>query len=578
MSEHTSALSLFSNLRIGSKIATGFAAILLVLAVSSVLAWLAFGRVATAVDSYTELVATAGIYQEIELVATQFRGHAREYIASDNEDTAAAATKEATALRELIANGLARVTNPERRALVQDMAKQAEAYGAVFAKVHDLNLEQTKLETGVLDVVGGQMTDGFNAMVVGATKAGNTETVALAADGRRMSLLARLDVNKRLRQSDEAAAKSAEQQFDGMRQTLAQLDIATKATDLNATVATVTKLIDSYQAAFRRAVSLSAEQVVLVSGTGRQAGDALMADADKAKASNHAAQTTTEHEALAVLERGTMLVLVLGLVGLAVGVGLAWLIGRGIAGPVVRMCVAMRALAGGDKTVEVPGVGRKDEVGQMADTVAVFKHNMIEADRLREETERLKVAAETERKKGMLHLADTFEAGIKGVVNSVASQATEMQSSAQAMTHTAEQATHQATAVAASVEEASANVQTVASSAEELSASVREIGQQVEHSSKISSQAVIEADKTNITVEGLAKTAQRIGDVVQLIETIAGQTNLPPLVFRISCYIRCLGRSLVIPAKPRAAAGIRLAARGIGRVPPVAEQQCALGP
>ena len=540
MSEHTSALSLFSNLRIGSKIATGFAAILLVLAVSSVLAWLAFGRVATAVDSYTELVATAGINQEIELVATQFRGHAREYIASDNEDTAAAATKEATALRELIANGLARVTNPERRALVQDMAKQAEAYGAVFAKVHDLNLELTKLETGVLDVVGGQMTDGFYAMVVGATKAGNTETVALAADGRRMSLLARLDVNKRLRQSDEAAAKSAEQQFDGMRQTLAQLDIATKATDLNATVATVTKLIDSYQAAFRRAVSLSAEQVVLVSGTGRQAGDALMADADKAKASNHAAQTTTEHEALAVLERGTMLVLVLGLVGLAVGVGLAWLIGRGIAGPVVRMCVAMRALAGGDKTVEVPGVGRKDEVGQMADTVAVFKHNMIEADRLREETERLKVAAETERKKGMLHLADTFEAGIKGVVNSVASQATEMQSSAQAMTHTAEQATHQATAVAASVEEASANVQTVASSAEELSASVREIGQQVEHSSKISSQAVIEADKTNITVEGLAKTAQRIGDVVQLIETIAGQTNLPPLVFIISCYIRCL--------------------------------------
>ena len=205
---------------------------------------------------------------------------------------------------------------------------------------------------------------------------------------------------------------------------------------------------------------------------------------------------------------------------------LAWLIGRGISGPVVRMCAAMRALAGGDKTVEIPGVGRKDEVGQMADTVAVFKNNMIEADRLREETERLKVAAEADRKTGMLRLADNFEAGIKGVVNSVASQATEMQSSAEAMTHTAEQATSQATAVAASVEEASADVQTVASSAEELSASVREIGQQVEHSSKIAGQAVIEADKTNTTVEGLAKTAQRIGDVVQLIETIAGQTNL----------------------------------------------------
>ena len=141
---------------------------------------------------------------------------------------------------------------------------------------------------------------------------------------------------------------------------------------------------------------------------------------------------------------------------------LAWLIGRGISRPVVRMCAAMRALASGDKTVEIPGVGRKDEIGQMADTVAVFKDNMIEADRLREENERHKAEAEAERKTGMLRLADTFEAGIKGVVNSVASQATEMQSAAQAMTHTAEQATQQATAVAASVEQASANVQTVA--------------------------------------------------------------------------------------------------------------------
>ena len=257
MSEHTSALSLFSNLRIGSKIATGFAAILLVLAVSSVLAWLAFGRVATAVDSYTELVATSGIYQEIDLVATQYpRPCPRVSSLPTTRIPPRRRPRRRTALRELIAKGLARVTNPERHALLQDMAKQAEAYSAVFAKVHDLNLEQTKLETGVLDVVGGQMTDGFNAMVVGATKAGNTETVALAADGRRMSLLAQLDVNKRLRQSDEAAAKSAEQQFDGMRQTLAQLDAATKGTDLNATVATVTKLIDSYQAAFRRAASL----------------------------------------------------------------------------------------------------------------------------------------------------------------------------------------------------------------------------------------------------------------------------------------------------------------------------------
>ena len=214
-------------------------------------------------------------------------------------------------------------------------------------------------------------------------------------------------------------------------------------------------------------------------------------------------------------------------VAIAVTVALALWIGlTRISRPIARLTTVMEAFAQNNLSAEIPGLTRGDELGQMARTIEVFKKNAIEMEDLRKETERNKASAETERKTGMLRLADNFEAGIKGVVNSVASQATEMQSSAQAMTQTAEQATQQATAVAASVEQASANVQTVASSAEELSASVREIGQQVEHSSKIASEAVVEADKTNATVEGLAKAAQRIGDVVQLIETIAGQTNL----------------------------------------------------
>jgi methyl-accepting chemotaxis protein len=266
--------------------------------------------------------------------------------------------------------------------------------------------------------------------------------------------------------------------------------------------------------------------LTLLNGPMREAGEALSADAGKAKDANLADQATTEQQALATIASGDSRVAVLGVAGLAIGIVLAWFIGRGISQPVVRMCVAMRALAEGDKTIEILGVGRKDEIGQMAGTVQVFKDGMIEADRLREANERQRQEAEAERKTGMLKLAETFESGIKGVVNSVASQATEMQAAAQAMSHTAETATQQATAVAASVEEASANVQTVATAAEELSASVLEIGRQVDQSSKIAGQAVAEADRTNETVEGLDRSAQRIGEVVQLIETIAGQTNL----------------------------------------------------
>jgi methyl-accepting chemotaxis protein len=216
-----------------------------------------------------------------------------------------------------------------------------------------------------------------------------------------------------------------------------------------------------------------------------------------------------------------------GILGITfiVSLGATWLLVRMVAVPIRRMTDTMRSLASGDKSVEIPGVGRKDEIGQMADAVTVFKNNMIEAERLAAEQ-----AADNEvklrRAQTVDELTKGFESKVGHVVGTLSSAATEMQSSAQAMSHTAEQATQQATAVAASVEEASANVQTVASSAEELSTSVLEIGRQVEQSSKIASQAVIEADKTNATVEGLAKTAQRIGEVVQLIETIASQTNL----------------------------------------------------
>ena len=526
MNSRSTTLSLISDRTIGTKVAAGFAIVLFILAVSSVLAWLAFGRASGTLGDYTGLVTNSAIFRDIDLKVTQYRGHVREYVFSNDEATAATAVKDGEGLRQLIASGLAKVTRPEPHRLLEDMSKQAATYAANFERVHAMNLEQVKLEADVLDPVGEQMTDGFTAIITGANKAGLADLLPLAIEGRRLSLMARLDVNKRLGRHDEAAAKSAAQTFEALRHTLAQIDSATKGTDVNAPAAAETKLIDTYQAAFTRAASLDADQIALVNGAMAQAGTTLTEDAVKAKDLNLGYQATTEKVAQSVTANGETLVMWLGLAGLAAGAVLAWLIGRGISRPVVAMCAAMRALAGGDKTVEIPGVGRMDEIGQMADTVAVFKNNMIEADRLRDETERHKAEAEKERKTGMLRLADNFEAGIKGVVNSVASQATEMQSSAEAMTHTAEQATHQATAVAASVEQASANVQTVASSAEELSASVREIGQQVEHSSKIAGEAVIEADKTNATVEGLAKAAQRIGDVVQLIETIAGQTNL----------------------------------------------------
>ena len=239
---------------------------------------------------------------------------------------------------------------------------------------------------------------------------------------------------------------------------------------------------------------------------------------NKAAAFMQGAQSTRDHTVLLnlLLLGGAVL---LGAVASVVAT-------RSITRPLAALRACMAALADGRNDVAVAGLGRRDEVGEMAQAVEVFRRNAVEMDRMRNEQSAQEQRAAEERRAGMHQLADTFEAGIKVVVGSVAAQAAQMQCSAQALNLTAEHATQQATAVAASVEQASASVQTVASSAEELSASVLEIGRQVEQSSKIAGQAVTEADRTNATVEGLSRTAQRIGDVVQLIETIAGQTDL----------------------------------------------------
>jgi methyl-accepting chemotaxis protein len=216
------------------------------------------------------------------------------------------------------------------------------------------------------------------------------------------------------------------------------------------------------------------------------------------------------------------------LVGLALVlvVGMFVLLGRSIVHPIKGMTVAMRKIAGGETSTAIPAQERHDEVGAMAQSVQVFKDNMIEAARLRGEQDVLKAQADAERKQLLSRMADNFESGVRASLDTLAGAATEMQATSKSMSATAGEASHQATSVAVVAEQASANVQTVAAATEELSSSVSEIGRQVTQSTAIAGQAVAEANRTNVTVQGLSAAAQKIGDVVKLISDIASQTNL----------------------------------------------------
>ncbi|MCR6735753.1 MAG: cache domain-containing protein [Afipia sp.] len=212
--------------------------------------------------------------------------------------------------------------------------------------------------------------------------------------------------------------------------------------------------------------------------------------------------------------------------GLLLVVGMSLLLSRSIVKPIVDMTGAMRKISEGDVSIGVPAQDRRDEVGAMAQSVQVFKDNMIEAARLRAEQDELKGQSESEKKNLLRKMADDFEQGVRQSLDTLTGAATEMRATSQSMSATAEETSHQATTVAAVAEQASANVQTVAAATEQLSSSVSEIGRQVAESTKIAGQAVEQANRTNVTVQGLSAAAQKIGAVVKLISDIASQTNL----------------------------------------------------
>ncbi len=211
---------------------------------------------------------------------------------------------------------------------------------------------------------------------------------------------------------------------------------------------------------------------------------------------------------------------------LVLGTVLAWLIGASVSGPIRRMTARMQSLAAGQLDETIPGGESRDEIGKMAGAVQVFKDSMIETERLRSQQVETEEREARQRKADMVRMADNFENAVGEIIETVSSASTELEASATTLTSTAVRSKELATTVAAASEEASTNVQSVASATEELTSSVNEISRQVQESARMAGEAVDQARKTNDRVGELSKAAARIGDVLELISTIAGQTNL----------------------------------------------------
>ncbi len=332
----------------------------------------------------------------------------------------------------------------------------------------------------------------------------------------------------------EAEMTSAEKRMDDLEASIAN---ARRTYEATLRTAEGRGLFAQFEQQWAHYLTLHRQIVALSRRSENAAANALFRDAaDKAfqevvrtldaliDHNNRGAAKASDDADVVYAQSSSMLIVAL-VIGIAVCLGGAVMMIRGVSSPIGAMTEAMRRLAGGDKTTAIPFASRGDEIGAMATAVQVFKDGLIEADRLAAE-QAAEQAAKLRRTEAVERLIASFEDQVADALRNVAAAATELDTTAQSMAATARQTNDQAANAAAAAEQTSANVQTVASAAEEMSSSIGEIGSQVTRSTGIAGQAVQEAGRTTDSVRGLADAAHRIGAVVQLITNIAGQTNL----------------------------------------------------
>jgi len=519
--------SFWSNLSVKIRILCGFALVIAILAGVAVTAYTVFGSTLTNVETYVQRNGVSELAGEMEREASNLRRLARNFafVASTPED-AKLAKNAAEALRKHLDEAKNTIKNPERATHVHTASEHFETYDKSFDRVVMIKLDQVKLIREGMDPAGVKYYAAVKSLLDQAAKAGNTALTRAANEALEHGLLARLYANQLVGRRDNSFAVKAKDEFKELHEVIPNLVASAKGTEMAATADEIKTLVPTYAFDFDRVAAINAELDTLINttmaGEADKFGEAVEAVLKSADEDGNKIETET----VSALQSTKSLMLTLAVGGVLLGCVIALWLGSSLARPIVRMTKAMKALADGDKGIVIPSLGQRDEIGQMASAVEIFKQNAIRVDQLNAEQEEQKKRAEREQRAAMNKLADNFEASVGKVIGTVTSAATELQAASSQMASTAHEASAKATAVAGASEEAAANVQTVAAAAEELSASIDEIKRQVQHASDSSLKAKNEADGATTTVRALSDNADKIGEIVSLINDIAAQTNL----------------------------------------------------
>ncbi len=443
-----------------------------------------------------------------------------------NDPSAAAEARFAPAvekLREALNQAKARTLSAERKGIYQSVLDRLATQTQSAQKSFDLG--RTMLAGRArLFPLGDTLTAETTKLVQAAVQTAGTDDDVLAAAVERTVLLVRV-ANWRFLATHEAGGQATfHTNVDNAMKALAAFEDS-GAPGAKTLVASVRTSLSAYAEAFNGA----APALLALLENYDKVQQAMVAgiEADLARAKDSLTLNIAAAAAVAsdVRDQAILIQGVIAGIGLVGGLLLAFFVGRAISRPIAGMTATMGTLAEGDKTVVIAGLHMRNEIGDMARAVEVFKSNMIQSARLTAEQQGA-AAARSKRQDAMDHHTQAFGLSVTGVMASLGAAAENLRGAANTMTESTSAMHAQASETAGGANKSSTDLIAVAAAVEEFTASVGEISRQVAVAADVARQAVVRAEASQETIRGLSNSTARIGDVVRLIDSIAGQTNL----------------------------------------------------
>lgn len=510
-------------LRFRGKVTLGFAVVLGITAISMGLAYLGFERVSDGVVAYRNGVRQSDLARNIDREMVGYEARARYYVLTGKDEDAKAALAAEAKLKDAIAESLQGATRPAQREALTRLSGEFSTFAKLFADIVALKTDSALVVQNGLTRGGLNLRYKFDDLVSAASDREDSSAELGAKRAAEqyagaMTLANTFAINSSVPVADNALAR--------LKFVENSLNIVKADGEIAAAVNEIFTMLGEYRQALVK-LSDNVKAIDAKVATMMASAAAIIRDSEAIKADLLADQQRLERESDATVTSTERMVAMLGIGGFLLGAVLAVLLGRGISRPMQSMCAAMRRLAGGDFNVVLPGLGRRDEIGEMAAAVEEFK---VQAARKAEQDalarEREAEAGREARRAELIGFASEFESAVGAIVAHVSDAASQLESAASTLTRTAETTQALSGQVAGDSQQASSGMQAVASATEQLSASVGEIGRRVDQSSAIAEAAVEQAHETDDRIGKLTQAAQQIGEVMQLITTIAEQTNL----------------------------------------------------